>query len=371
MPKKTKKLNLEDYAPENIWYCKHFEMELEAGREIPENWSKELWPPKLFPKEAVEFYKKSQRNIEIENKWVEIAKDDPFKAMIDIENDLESLTLVRNHVWTNDKWQGSPFLLPKTEKHAEVINDILVKSWETQASSCRDISVHNDEVIMSGQIKDIHGMLLYYFKCLGVADDLKQVIGVTECNLMTPRFLQACSWLKTSDGNIIDNLYSSKAPPEVCRGSLLYTHYIEEDPALPKYANNPEFRSVPGAKNERRLYSPDQVMEQSTAMYSSLHASGPFKVALYDVMMRKYIKEKYGVVIESLVQKWSKLCWNCGKPSENLKKCAMCKMSLYCSKSCQIQDWKRNHKLRHMMWGGYFAEMNYIFEDSVYDYSNA
>ena len=386
MPKKSKKpLNwkLEEYArinnvaPEEIEHFKEFEMELERGRDIPEQWSRELWPPKLFPKEALEFYQKSERNIEIENKWLEIAQTDPFKAMIDVENDLESLPLVRNHVWTDvpchpcpcpcqpdDKLQDSPFLLPKVEKHAEIINDILVKSWETQGSSCRDISVHKDQVLMSGQIKDVHGMLLYYFKCLNVADDLKQVIGVTECSLMRPPFLQANSWLKTGNGHVIDNLFSSKGTPEQCRGVLQFTHYIDDDPALPKYADNPNFRSILGGEYERKLYSPDQVMEQNVAMYSSLHANGPFRNALYDVKMRKYIKEKYGVVIESLIQKWSKLCWNCGKASENLKKCGMCKMSLYCSKTCQIKDWKRNHKLRHMVLGGYFSEMNYIFENS-------
>ena len=31
----------------------------------------------------------------------------------------------------------------------------------------------------------------------------------------------------------------------------------------------------------------------------------------YDFEMRKFIKEKFGVEIESPVKKWSKLCWNC------------------------------------------------------------
>lgn len=381
MPKKSKRqLHLEEYArinnvaPEEIEHFKEFEMELEPNRDIPENWSRELWPPKLFPKEALEFYQKSERNIEIENKWLEIAQTDPFKAMIDVENDLESLPLVRNHVWTDvpchpcpcpcqpdDKLQDSPFLLPKVEKHAEIINDILVKSWETQGSSCQDISVDDKAVLMSGQVKDVHGMLLYYFKCLNVADNLKQVIGVTEFkDFMGDGMLyqQASSFLKTDNGHILDNLFNSRAPPEVWRPTLTKTLYFDEDPANPKYDKNPEFRSVVGRQNERILYSPDEMMERHIVLYNTLHVQGPFKNHMYDVVMRKYIKEKYGVEIESLIQKWRKLCWECGKPSENLKKCSKCKLALYCTKFCQIKDWKRAHKLHHIGWSEIINEIN-------------
>ena len=53
-------------------------------------------------------------------------------------------------------------------------------------------------VLMSGQIKDIHGMLMYYFKCLNVADDIKQVIGVNEAEEYFGIFAQmSSSFLKS------------------------------------------------------------------------------------------------------------------------------------------------------------------------------
>ena len=294
---------------------------------------------------------KTERNIELLEKYSEIVQKDPVKAMIEIEKELENLTLVRNHVWQK-KWKGSPHLLPNTYKNAEIINDILIKSWETQASSCRDISNDEDMVLMSGQIKDVHGMLLYYFKCLNVADDIKQVIGVVEAEQPQPvGWVQmSSSFLKTGHGHVIDNTYSHKTPTHLLRKNMDLINYIDEDPAHPKFTKD-FFLSPVGAKNERLLFTPDEEMEKHTAFYTHLYDPGPFNLATYDVKMRKYIKEKYGVEIQSLVKKWSKLCWNCFKPFEDLKKCAKCRLATYCSKKCQIEDWKI-HKIRHdLMYG--------------------
>ena len=334
------------------------------ARGIPKQWSVEMWPLNDFPREWTWHLKGATRQ-DLEEKWEKIAREDPFEAMIAIEEDLASLPLKRTQIWPKNKWQGSPFLLPKTEKNAEIINDILVKSWEIQGSSCQHISVDDNAVLMSGQVKDVHGMLLYYFKCLGVADNLKQVIGVTRFKDVMGSvgsrgtvYEQACSFLKTENGHILDNLFNSRAPPEIWRGIMPKTQYFDEDPADPKYDKNPEFRSVVGRENERILYSPDDQMERHIVLYNTLHVNGPFKNHMYDVVMRKYIKEKYGVEIESLIQKWRKLCWECGKPSEDLKKCSKCKLALYCSKFCQIKDWKKAHKLHHIGWSQFISEIN-------------
>ena len=54
---------------------------------------------------------------------------------------------------------------------------------------------------------------------------------------------------------------------------------------------------------------------------------------------------KYGVTLVSLAEKWSKKCWNCSAEIENLKLCAICKISRYCGKTCQKQDWKIHKEL--------------------------
>ena len=69
----------------------------------------------------------------------------------------------------------------------------------------------------------------------------------------------------------------------------------------------------------------------------------------YDLEMRKFIKENYGVEIENPVKKWGKLCWNCYAAVADLKKCpkcAKCRIARYCGKDCQDQDWKF-HEIIH------------------------
>ena len=48
----------------------------------------------------------------------------------------------------------------------------------------------------------------------------------------------------------------------------------------------------------------------------------------------------------------SECCWGCGKTSSgdscgataSLKKCSACKVAHYCSKECQVKDWKETHR---------------------------
>ena len=72
-------------------------------------------------------------------------------------------------------------------------------------------------------------------------------------------------------------------------------------------------------------------------------------VKMYDLLMRKYIKEVFNVEICDLAQKWAQKCWSCSKTDikvEDLKTCTGCKMAKYCGKECQKNDWKA-HKLLH------------------------
>lgn len=37
-------------------------------------------------------------------------------------------------------------------------------------------------------------------------------------------------------------------------------------------------------------------------------------------------------------------CGSCGLPKPDMKKCSRCKKVVYCSKECQLKDWKAGHK---------------------------
>ena len=83
-------------------------------------------------------------------------------------------------------------------------------------------------------------------------------------------------------------------------------------------------------------------------MFVQLAASDLYRgLTLYDISMRKFIKEKYGIEVENLVKKWSKLCWNCFVSNEDVKKnkCSKCGISRYCGRDCQVEDWKVHKKV--------------------------
>ena len=116
----------------------------------------------------------------------------------------------------------------------------------------------------------------------------------------------------------------------------------------------PEYNEIEGIgyKKLRLVCGQDEKMEQKLAFESC----GSFypNFVIYDIAMRKFIKEKFDVEIESPVKKWTRLCWKCFKTSETLKACSKCYVAKYCSKECQVQDWKVHKELHAMSKKGYF-----------------
>ena len=117
---------------------------------------------------------------------------------------------------------------------------------------------------------------------------------------------------------------------------------LDVDPGLTKMAIDVGMDSVKiediGREKLRLVCGPDEKMEQKLA-YETTCAFRP-RLVVYDLMMRNYIKSKYGVEISSLADKWHRLCWHCFNPGDNLKCCSKCKIAQYCTKNCQKLDWK-------------------------------
>ena len=69
-----------------------------------------------------------------------LGKGDPIEALIARQKRLETLSVVLSYKWDAYPYSKLPTsLLPKTAKNAEVINAILIKSWEIQGSHCPKI----------------------------------------------------------------------------------------------------------------------------------------------------------------------------------------------------------------------------------------
>ena len=68
-------------------------------------------------------------------RWQENHSKDVIKAALRKEQDLSAFDIQNNFQWPQ-VWTEPPFLLPQSATNAEMINTILIKSWETQGSSC-------------------------------------------------------------------------------------------------------------------------------------------------------------------------------------------------------------------------------------------
>ena len=96
--------------------------------------------------------------LQVWQRWKTNSKRDLFDAVLQKEKDLESWRITPASF--PKEWKEPPFLIPTDEMNAEVINDILKKSWETQAGMMESLS----------QLScfTIHGLLKYYFDCFGM-----------------------------------------------------------------------------------------------------------------------------------------------------------------------------------------------------------
>ena len=122
---------------------------------------------------------------------------------------------------------------------------------------------------------------------------------------------------------------------------------IHEDPSTSKHylaqlKGTGPIENVPIDKLSS-VCGPDEKMEQKLVFENC----GQFcpRLNFYDINMRRFIAQKYGVQIPSLTEKWRELCWHCFAKTE-LKKCAKCSIAQYCGRECQREDWKI-HKVLH------------------------
>ena len=104
-----------------------------------------------------------------------------------------------------------------------------------------------------------------------------------------------------------------------------------------------------GYKKIRLVMGKDENMEKYLAFSSCFDFCAD--MTIYDNTMRKFIKDKFDIDIESPLKKWSRQCWNCGAKSEKLKTCSKCFIAQYCSKDCQVQDWTVHKELHAMVRG--------------------
>ena len=276
-------------------------------------------------------------------KWISYKSIDPIEAALKKIDDLKSLKIYQSDfVWPLIR-NSPPYLVPKNVENAEIINDILMKSMEVQASFHPGIPGCLGEQACFV----VHGLLMTYFKAIpSIKNSIKRIIGLID----TTKGCAPHMYLKVGSYDI-DNTNNSAWLTDQWFNEVRDRIMIDEDPGTTKRksmenASNTDFSEGISRNKLRFVFGKDEKWEQKFA-YECAYIDN-FRYILYDKEMRNFIKEKYAIEIESLSKKWSRLCWNCFVENTDLKKCSKCRIALYCNRDCQDQDWKI-HKVHHKM----------------------
>ena len=180
--------------------------------------------------------------------WETLQKEDPIEAMIALQKRLETFSVVRRYKWDFYMYSTLPTsLLPKTVKNAEIINAILVKSWEMQGSHCPKIP--GSAPLVSKNCVAIHSFLMHYFKSMNIADNMERIIGSLDRKYALGFGTFLHSYLKIG-GHIIDNTFNENAmehwkniPFELLKACTA-SKYNDGDPADPKYGVLPQSSEI-------------------------------------------------------------------------------------------------------------------------------
>ena len=101
----------------------------------------------------------------VHQRWKTNSERDLLAAVLQKEKDLEAWEITSELTFPKE-WKEPPFLIPNDEKNAEVINDILKKSWEIQTGKYPNLPFTG--TLISQFCFIIHGFLKYYIDCLGM-----------------------------------------------------------------------------------------------------------------------------------------------------------------------------------------------------------
>ena len=115
--------------------------------------------------------------VEVLQRWKTNSKQDLFDAVLQKEKDLESWEITPEMSFPKE-WKEPSFLIPNDEKNAEVINDILKKSWEIQTGDNLNLPGGHHGLrhpLLAKSAFVVHGFLKYYFDYLGILSTFPKI----------------------------------------------------------------------------------------------------------------------------------------------------------------------------------------------------
>ena len=218
-----------------------------------------------------------------------------------------------------------PFGLTPISSKAMFVNDILKDSYNLQK-----------QLLMTNACAFVNIILQRCFKAADIETEI--IYGILDYG----SYLIPHVWL-TIDGTIVDNTYAMHIPENLFVISKSTAKYINEEPSESNnkcFLGDEETRSKGGVDHNIKLFK-WVLNNQDQALVMSFNK---LQIQHYYTMMTRFMKDKYNVTVPAFVPP-NHYCWKCQTEASQLKSCARCKVSKYCSKQCQKNDWKEIHKI--------------------------
>ncbi len=234
---------------------------------------------------------------------------------------------------------GPPHLVKATSDHAEKINKVLRQSIKVQGGS----TASGLKYLLSNDCIMTTGLVHHYLAALGI--DSEVVAGtLSEPRL---RFTVPYVWLEVN-GEVINTSFAFD--------------FNEDDDYLYAHLTDGNFQKC----SDKNMHCTEWTLpaEYARAAFEDVLANGNNEsigksvtfwltygsesLLLYHEEMCKYIKNQFGKDVPDLKEEWRQKCWKCVevKSEAELKRCAKCKLAMYCGQECQRADW-RDHKRQH------------------------
>ena len=241
---------------------------------------------------------------------------------------------------------ASPWRVSDQVENSETINRILAQSLVVQSSTI-PLSDHPNlpHCIYSNGCIIIGELMRYYLSWLNI--DAKVHCGSIKKGpgrYMIHVFLEV-------QGEILDNTYIHYPPGGASAQARLEFYLSVLGPklkTLENYRRTPP--SNPYTDSDKIMMTScksDLNMKKNITSTMKIKQLGAPTV-VYDKLMRHFLKMELGVDVPPVTEVIANVCWGCGEEKENLKTCNDCKAAKYCTKECQLEDWKTGcHGLDH------------------------
>jgi len=284
---------------------------------------------------------------------------------------LEVNDLEKSISWSKpppERLSSPPWRVPETLLRSKDVNSLLEFSLQVQSSTIQTRMKSSSDLqllelsyyILSNSSLNISGLLSRYLTSIGIKNSV--ICGVYKPSVVGYDALKGCGqvFLKIEDF-VIDNVYLHQTEKATQKKNVkdFYStmpHIRTTNAYMEELPSKTELPMIGKKELGDDVETYPEYLESASKSQLNLtkHLANACKnddinagVVMYDIIMRKFIKDKFDVEIAPPVEEMETKCWGCGEVKDKLSLCSGCQFARYCGKDCITKDWAEMHKLMH------------------------